>query len=123
MNDLVIDWRTIEPKTVIPGFVGRFAHSTKMTFVDWRISAGAVLPEHAHPHEQVIHVFEGSLEVTVDGTTTVLTAGMVGVVPPGSVHSGRAVTDCHVLDVFNPIREDYRSGAPGVLAAAMERRR
>lgn len=121
MSDLIIDWNAVPPRTVIPGFEGRFAHSTTMTFVDWRIAAGAVLPEHAHPHEQVIHVFEGRLEVTVDGVTSVLSAGMVGVVPPGRPHAGRALTDCHVLDVFSPIREDYRSGAASVLQAAMAR--
>jgi len=121
MDGLIIDWDAIEPRTVIPGFVGRFAHSTTMSFVDWHIAAGAVLPQHSHPHEQVIHVFDGRLEVTVDGVTSVLSAGMVGVVPPGRPHSGRALTDCHVLDVFNPIREDYRSGAPSLLQAAMER--
>ena len=122
MTDLIIDWDTIEARTVIPGFSGKAAHSTTMTFVNWEIAAGAVLPEHSHPHEQVIHVHSGALETTVGGVTSVLRAGMVGVVPPNVPHSGRALTDCRVLDVFNPIREDYRGGAPSVLQGAMERR-
>ncbi len=121
MPDTVIDWDTIEPRTVIPGFHGRFAHSHTMTFVMWKIDAGAILPLHSHPHEQVVHQFEGELEVTVDGVTTVLKPGMVGVVPPNVPHSGRALTDCRTMDVFYPLREDYMgAGAPSLLQAAMK---
>ena len=73
-------------------------------------------------HEQVVHVFEGELEVTVAGTTTVLRAGSTGVIPSGAVHSGRALTDCRVMDTFYPLRDDYMSGAaPSILQGAMKR--
>lgn len=115
-----IEWDKIERKTVIPGFHGRFAHSANMTFVLWEIDKGAILPEHAHMHEQVVHVFEGELEVTVAGQTTVLKGGSIGIVPSNAVHSGRALTDCRVMDAFYPLREDYmQGGAPSVLQAAM----
>ena len=115
-----IDWNAIEPRTVIPGFHGRFAHSHTMSFVLWTIDAGAILPLHSHPHEQVVHQFEGELEVTIDGVTTVLKPGMVGVVAPNALHSGRALTNCRTMDVFHPRREDYmQQGAPSLLQAAM----
>ena len=120
MQDKVIEWDKVETKTVIPGFHGKFAHSNAMTFVLWDIDAGAILPEHSHVHEQVVHVYEGELEVTVAGKTTVLRGGSVGVIPPNAVHSGRALTDCRVMDAFYPRREDYmKGGAPSVLQAAM----
>jgi quercetin dioxygenase-like cupin family protein len=73
-------------------------------------------------HEQVVHVLEGDLEVTVDGKTSVLHAGSMGVIPSNAVHSGRALTDCRVLDAFYPLREDYmEGGAPSLLADAMRR--
>ncbi len=115
MTPTTIDWTSIEPRTVIPGFSGRFAHSSLMTFALWDISAGAILPEHSHPHEQVIHVLEGQFEATVDGRTSVLSAGMVGIVLPNVRHSGRALTDCKILDVFAPVREDYRSGVTATI--------
>ena len=121
MTENVIEWDKIERKTVIPGFHGKFAHSTNMTFVLWDIDKGAILPEHSHVHEQVVHVYEGELEVTVDGKTTVLHGGSIGVIPSNAVHSGRALTDCRVMDAFYPLREDYMSGgAPSVLASAMQ---
>jgi quercetin dioxygenase-like cupin family protein len=109
----VVDWSKIPPRTVIPGFHGRFAHSEHMTFALWDIEAGARLPAHHHPHEQVIHVLSGAFEATVDGITQVLTAGMVGIVGSNLVHSGRALTTCRILDAFSPVREDYRDALAG----------
>jgi quercetin dioxygenase-like cupin family protein len=72
------------------------------------IEAGAPLPEHTHPHEQVTNVIEGQLELTIAGETSVLTPGKVAVIPPNMPHSGRALTPCRAIDVFYPVREEYR---------------
>lgn len=98
----------IEEKEIVPGFHGRFVHSENMTSAYWRIEKGAILPEHAHPHEQVSTVMEGQLELTLEGETRLLDTGTVAVIPPNVKHAGRAVTACRVVDVFYPIREEYR---------------
>ena len=98
----------IEPREAIAGFLGRFYHSEFMTFVQWEIEPGARLPEHSHPHEQVANVLDGRFELTIAGDTQVMEAGGVGVIPPNALHSGRALTPCRIIDVFYPIREDYR---------------
>lgn len=121
MTEPAIDWASQPVRTVIPGFHGRFAHSSLMTFVLWEIDEGAVLPVHAHPHEQVAHVLEGRFELTVEGVARVLTPGMVGVVLPNQIHSGRALSDCRILDVFAPVREDYRDNAVSILQQAASR--
>ena len=95
-------------KEPIPGFVGLFAHGVTMTVVQWTVAAGAELPEHAHPHEQVSQVLEGEFELTIDGHTERLGPGSLAVVPPNVTHSGRAVTVCRLIDVFHPVRDDYR---------------
>lgn len=95
-------------RDVFPGFHGRVVHSGAMTFAWWRIDAGAALPEHHHEHEQVVNVLAGTFELVVEGQPMRLAAGEVAVIPPGAAHSGQAVTDCRVLDVFHPVREDYR---------------
>ena len=49
----------------------------------------------------------GRFEITVDGETVVAEAGDCVVIRPNALHSGRAITDCLILDVFAPVREDY----------------
>ena len=95
-------------KEPMPGFVGLFAHGVTMTVVQWTIAAGAELPEHAHPHEQVSQILEGEFELTIDGRTERLGTGSLAIVPPNVTHSGRAVTACRIIDVFHPVRDDYR---------------
>jgi len=95
-------------REVFPGFHGRFVHSGAMTFAYWRIDDGAAVPEHAHPHEQVVNVLEGELALTVDGVEHVLHAGDVVAIPGGVRHAARALGPSRVLDVFAPVREDYR---------------
>jgi quercetin dioxygenase-like cupin family protein len=95
-------------REVFPGFHGRFVHSDRMTFAWWTIDEGAEVPLHGHPHEQVVTVLEGRLALVVDGTEHVLHAGDVVAIPGGVPHAARALSACRVLDVFSPVREDYR---------------
>jgi quercetin dioxygenase-like cupin family protein len=93
-----------------------------MTFALWEIDDGAILPEHHHPHEQVVHMLQGDLEITVGGETRVLRAGSVGVIAAHLAHSARALSRCRVMDVFYPRREDYMdSGTPSLLQDAFRR--
>ena len=114
----VLDWSKEKPREVIPGFVGRFLHSETMTFALWEIAAGSTLPEHAHIHEQVVLLYEGEFELTVDGQTRRLSSGGVFAIPANARHSGRAITDCRIMDVFHPVREDYRDGVTTTLLNA-----
>ena len=91
---------------VMPGFHGKFIHSAHMTHAYWNIEAGSALPEHHHVHEQVANILEGEFEFTVNGETKVCKAGDVVVLRSNVPHSGRAITDCRILDVFSPRRED-----------------
>lgn len=94
--------------TPIPGYTAAFLHSEHMTVANWQISADSPFPEHSHPHEQIMMVSEGAFELTVAGETQIMRPGVVAVIPSGVEHSGRALTDCRVIDIFHPVREDYR---------------
>jgi len=103
-----VDLDGVEVRDLGPGWTVQFVHSERMTFAYWQIEPGAELPGHAHPHEQVATVMEGEFELTIDGEMQVIKPGVVGVIPPNATHSGKARTACRILDVFCPIREDYR---------------
>jgi len=99
----------IDAKEILPGFEARFVHTASMTLSYWDVKKGAVLPNHKHIHEQVTQVEEGEFELTVGGETNVYTKGMVAVIPSMTEHSGIALTDCKIFDIFSPVREDYKA--------------
>ena len=96
-----------DQKEIFPGYVGKFYHATNMTLVHWDIKTDAPLPEHSHPHEQVVNLIEGEYELTVDGKTQTLTPGDVAIIPSHAKHSGVSLTKCKIIDAFYPVREDY----------------
>ncbi|MFA6992208.1 MAG: cupin domain-containing protein [Candidatus Gracilibacteria bacterium] len=98
----------VESRKIIDGYHARFIHSDNMTFAYWEIEKDKSLPEHSHSHEQVANMIEGEFELTINGKTKILKPGMVAIIPSNTKHSGKAVTDCKILDVFYPIREDYK---------------
>jgi len=95
-------------REIMPGFHGKFIHSDHMTMAYWNINQGARLPEHSHPHEQVVNLLQGEFELVVDGERRKLQAGSVAVIPSGALHSGHAITYCEILDIFQPVREEYK---------------
>lgn len=70
---------------------------------------GAVVPEHEHPHEQLGIVLRGTQILVIEGEEHAL-GPMEGSVLPGGVRHGAhcGPEGATVLDVFQPVREDYR---------------
>ena len=103
-----IELNSIEEKEIVLGYFAKFVHSENMTIAYWNIKASSSLPAHSHPHEQISSIIKGEFELTVDGTPHMLKANNVFVIPSGIPHSGKAITDCKIIDTFYPVREDYR---------------
>lgn len=98
----------LEAREIVPGYHGKFFHTDHMTVAHWQVEAHAVMPAHAHPHEQIMTVLEGRFEFTLAGETRTIEPGDVIVIPGNVVHSGKALTACRIVDAFYPCREDYR---------------
>lgn len=103
-----IDLDKINKKEIVPGFEGKFIHTNNMTVVYWNIQAGSQLPEHSHHNEQITTIIEGEFVLTSEGETRNVKPGDVAVFPSNVKHSGKALTDCYIMDVFYPVREDYK---------------
>ena len=98
----------IPPKELADGITGRYIHTEHNTIGYITVKKGAILPEHSHVHEQITHLVSGEFEMTIDGKTQILKAGIVTIIPSHIVHSAKALTDCDIIDTFYPVREDYK---------------
>ena len=100
---------SLPAREILDGTIrGHYAHLAGMTLGEVNLDAGTVVPMHSHPHEQVTYVIDGRFEFTVGDETTILEPGMLAIIPGGVKHGGTTLTACRVIDVFSPVREDYR---------------
>lgn len=100
--------KTIPSKEIMPGYHGKLVHGENMSWAFWTVEKDAVVPEHHHHHEQIMHVVEGDFEFTLDGNTKVYQPGDIVLIPSNTPHGGKALTNCKLMDVFCPAREEYR---------------
>jgi len=98
----------IDSKEIVPGLHGKMVHGERISWVFWDADQGVKVPEHNHMHEQIMHVVEGQFEFTLNGDTQVYGPGSVIVIPSNATHSGIALSTCKLMDVFSPVREEYR---------------
>ena len=100
----IVDTTDLPVTERLPGWRARIFHSQNMTFAHYEFDAGASIHAHQHEQEEVWNVIEGELEVTVDGATQVVRAGMAAVAPPGRRHSVKALTAGRAIVVDHPLR-------------------
>ena len=119
MQPRFVNFGDVTPFTLIEGVDGRplFGEQTMINVIEF--GAGATVPAHSHPHEQLGIVLRGMQALVVDGVSHEL-GPMEGYVLPGNVeHSAYCGPEgATVIDVFAPVREDYRERWEGSSAAA-----
>ncbi len=95
-------------REIAPGVIMRSVHLEKamVTFVD--LEEGAVVPEHAHPHEQITVLISGTLRFRLDDEERVMAPGEAVTIPSGTKHAAVAEGGpCVVYDCWSPVRDDY----------------
>jgi quercetin dioxygenase-like cupin family protein len=105
--DLEARWLELVPGVRMSPHFGDGAMLNLLEF-----DAGARVPAHSHPHEQLGMVLDGELVLEIDGVEHRLRPGHAYRIA-GSVPHAAWTEDsgCRVLDVFQPVREDYRERA------------
>jgi quercetin dioxygenase-like cupin family protein len=91
----------------LPGWHGRYFHSSSMTFAHYDFVRGSSIHEHFHPEEEVYEVIEGELEITIEGAAQILRPGLVAIVPPNARHSVKALTDGRAIIIDHPPRPEF----------------
>ena len=101
--------KEIKARELAPGIEGHYAHGRRMSFGYVELKKGSHIPEHHHMHEQITYIIDGQLDMIIGGNPCSLTNGMHYVIPPDMPHAAIAITDCKVIDVFGPVREEYKN--------------
>ena len=83
------------------------AYNEKLFLVEHRMEKGWIGTLHSHPHEQIVYVISGHLQVRVGDDQFEVRSGDSFVVRGGVEHQASAVETSLVIDVFTPWREDY----------------
>jgi len=105
----VIKAVNVEPVEMVPGLWRRtLSWGERLMVVQVTLEAGAVVPAHRHPHEQITYVIEGELSMEVEGRTYVLGAGDSLLFPGNVEHGATTLKRTLVIDTFSPPREDYK---------------
>ena len=102
------DLAGMEPLRIWTGVAARAVQGERSSFAVVELDPGSVVPEHAHPNEQLGLVLRGSLEFRVGNETSELGPGSTWSIPGNVPHEVRAGPEgAVVIDVFAPARADW----------------
>ena len=96
------------PEGMAPGVTRRIlAHTDGLMCVENQFEAGAVGTLHSHPHTQITYVLSGVFAFTIDGETRTVRQGDTLLKEDGVEHGCTCLESGALLDIFNPMREDF----------------
>ena len=101
----IIDTSNLPTGEPLPGWHDRYFAADTMSFAYYDVDAGASIHGHAHPEEEVWHIIEGTLEITLGDDAHVVGPGSAAIVPSNTHHAIRAITNARVIIASHPVRE------------------
>ncbi len=103
-------WDSLPKEVVRPGVERTgFSGDNVLMVMNW-LQPGMETRPHSHPFEQLAYIVSGRMKFVVGDEVFDAEPGCVIRIPPNVEHYGEPIGDEPVLnlDVFSPIREDYR---------------
>ena len=98
----------VNANDLVNGDVRRvLAYNKDLMCVETTLEKGAIGALHHHPHTQITYVVSGKFEFEIDGVKKIVTAGDT-MLKTDSVEHGCVCLEAGILlDIFNPMREDF----------------
>jgi quercetin dioxygenase-like cupin family protein len=100
-------WDDIAPEQITSHISRRYVTGDGVTVARFALTKDGVVPRHAHPNEQISCVLSGKLEFRFDDRTVVVGPGELMQIPGDVPHEVAVLEDAIVIDVFEPIRQDW----------------
>jgi quercetin dioxygenase-like cupin family protein len=112
-------WTKIEKEQLNPLITRQMVSGQDGTLGRVCLSTGAVVPRHSHRSEQYTMILSGALKFLFDdGSTTIVRAGEILLIPADVAHAAEALEDTVDIDFFAPRREDWIRKDDAYLRAA-----
>jgi unsaturated pyranuronate lyase len=105
----------IPEENVTDLFSRKFFTGEKITFAFLNMKKGCVVPRHHHDSEQFSYCISGALRFKIGDEELTLKAGEMVQIPSNVPHEAVATEDFTGIDVFSPIRADWRDGTDDYL--------
>lgn len=83
-------------------------YGEKTLLVELTLDEGSVIPVHTHSHEQIGYLVKGKLLFELGNLTQEMFPGDSWIVPSNVEHKVTALLDSIAIDIFSPVREDYK---------------
>jgi unsaturated pyranuronate lyase len=107
------DLRSVAPQRIWDRIAARSLHGDRVTMSVVELDPDAVVGEHLHENEQLGIVVQGSIDFRVGDERRELGPGGTWCIPANTPHEATAGPDgAVVIDVFAPVREDFRGLEP-----------
>ncbi len=107
------DLAAMAPRQIWERIAARSVHGERITMAVVELDPGAVAREHSHENEQLGIVLQGTIEFRVGDERRTLGPGETWCIPANTAHEATAGPEgTVVIDVFAPIRADFRDMDP-----------
>jgi unsaturated pyranuronate lyase len=83
-------------------------YGDKTLMAEYRLCKGKTLPRHRHPEEQTGYLVSGRIVLTIDGISHEMTPGDSWSIPGNVEHGAEIIDDSVAIEVFSPVREDFK---------------
>lgn len=82
-------------------------YSDDLMMCEISFETGAIGNLHSHEHLQITYIAEGSFEFTIGNETKIVNKGDSVYMPSNIIHGVKCLMAGKLVDVFNPMREDF----------------
>jgi quercetin dioxygenase-like cupin family protein len=107
-SDLFTFGDRVKEENVEGGIVRQIlGFNDNLMLVKAKFGEGSIGYTHAHPHDQLAYVESGEFEFTIGDKTSMLKKGDCAYIPSGVEHGAICREAGVLLDIFNPVREDF----------------
>ncbi len=85
------------------------------------VPGGWLTGKHCHLYSQLVFVDEGTLEISLEGASSILTKGACALIDPSRVHGIRAIKPCDLIEAKFVVHDETLLESLSAVPAFMER--